>query len=48
MEDDGEGDGRLLVTPQFDPLDRVTRSRMLRFAIEEERRQEVRRQAETA
>ena len=48
VEDDGEGDGRLLVTAQFDPLDRVTRSRILRFAIEEERRQEVRRQAETA
>ena len=48
VQDDGEGDGRLLVTPQFDRLDRVTRSRMLRFAIEEERRQEVRRQAETA
>ena len=48
VEDDGERDGRLLVTAQFDPLDRVTRSRILRFAIEEERRQEVRRQAETA
>ena len=48
VEDDGEGDGRLLVTAQFDPLDRVTRSRILRFAIDEERRQEVRRQAETA
>jgi c-di-GMP-binding flagellar brake protein YcgR len=48
VENDGEGDGRLLVTAQFDPLDRITRSRILRFAIEEERRQEARRQAETA
>jgi c-di-GMP-binding flagellar brake protein YcgR len=48
VEDDGEGDGRLLITAQFDALDRVTRSRILRFAIEEERRQESRRQAETA
>lgn len=48
VEDDGEGDGRLLITAQFDPLDRVTRARILRFAIEEERRQEMRRQAETA
>ena len=48
VQDDGTGDGRLLVTAQFDLLDRVTRSRILRFAIEEERRQEVRRQAETA
>ena len=48
VTDDGEGDGRLLITAQFDALDRVTRSRILRFAIEEERRQEARRQAETA
>ena len=48
VTDDGEGDGRLLITAQFDALDRVTRSRILRFAIEEQRRQEARRQAETA
>ncbi len=47
-DDDGEGDGRFMVTVQFDALDRVTRSRILRFAIEEERRQEARRETEAA
>jgi c-di-GMP-binding flagellar brake protein YcgR len=48
IEDDGEADGRFMVTVEFDRFDRVTRSRILRFAIEEERRQEARRETEAA